>query len=132
MKYVPLPELQYFTSSCLDGAVIGDLILNGFIEAYTCKADRSEAKLYKEVRAKVEKKISNSPTIFTEKMASSPLGPINHTSTIQLLVHLIGTLNSSMPDYDFRYSSGMHMLNYNSLTVLVSQRIAGVRLRSLQ
>ncbi|GAB5357514.1 hypothetical protein AAMO2058_000381100 [Amorphochlora amoebiformis] len=120
MKYVPLPELQYFTSSCLDGAVIGDLILNGFIEAYTCKADRSEAKLYKEVRAKVEKKISNSPTIFTEKMASSPLGPINHTSTIQLLVHLIGTLNSSMPDYDFSELQACDFVHCNNIDLVAN------------
>ncbi|GAB5357516.1 hypothetical protein AAMO2058_000381100 [Amorphochlora amoebiformis] len=111
---------QYFTSSCLDGAVIGDLILNGFIEAYTCKADRSEAKLYKEVRAKVEKKISNSPTIFTEKMASSPLGPINHTSTIQLLVHLIGTLNSSMPDYDFSELQACDFVHCNNIDLVAN------------
>jgi len=121
MRYLPTPELQHFTSTCLSDTSLGELIVQGFIEAYQCKADRSEVKLFKSVKKKVEKLISSSPTTFTKKMASSPLGPINHASTIQLLVQLISTMNSSLPDHDFSNLQASDFLRVNNIDLVVNK-----------
>jgi len=122
MKYIPIPELQRFTSACLSNTCLGDLVVNGVMEAYNAKKpDRNEAKLFRSVRNKVENKISSSPKLFTEKMASSPLGPINHTSTIQLLVHLISTLNSSLPEYDFSNLQASDFVHEGELCIVMNK-----------
>jgi hypothetical protein len=69
----------------------------------------------------VEKQISSSPETFTQAMASSPLGPINHTSTIQLLVHLISTLNTSLPDYDFSNLKAQDFVKEGNLNRVMNQ-----------
>ncbi len=69
----------------------------------------------------VEKQISSSPQLFTDKkMASSPLGPINHSSTIQLLVQLISTLNSSLPDNDFSNLRASDFVHEASLKIVMN------------
>jgi len=113
--------IQHFTSACLSGTRLGEFIVNGFIEAYSCKPDRTEAKLYHTVRTKVERQISSSPKVFTEKMASSPLGPINHSSTIQLLVQLISTLNSSLPEHDFSNLQASDFVHCANLDLVVNE-----------
>eukprot|EP00761_Pharyngomonas_kirbyi_P013761 gb/GECH01013790.1/.p1 GENE.gb/GECH01013790.1/~~gb/GECH01013790.1/.p1 ORF type:complete len:246 (+),score=60.28 gb/GECH01013790.1/:1-738(+) len=108
MKFLSCPSLTHY-NSILDRRDIGDSILCGKIEAYSCKPTHDDKKLSKNLEQKLlnelfhnaqneEDLLSKSPT---SPIAESPFGPLSLSSSRKTLIHLIATLNASYTDYDF-------------------------------
>jgi len=111
MKFLDLPEMRH-VNAVLSQADLGDVVVEGALEAYSCKAVKDDHKLMSKKQAEVaqlKKSMGSpklSPVILCTKAASptameSPLGPIDTSATLKLLVNLISTLNNSFPDYEF-------------------------------
>jgi len=96
MKFLSIEQLELF-SSFLSGKEIGDRVLNGRIEAFSCKRAGEDKKLSKMLEAQYVDELSQSPSM----LGSSPLGPLSESSTRRLLIDLISTMNASFPDHDF-------------------------------
>ncbi|KAF1794185.1 Repressor of RNA polymerase III transcription Maf1 [Phytophthora cactorum] len=92
MKYLEEPQLSWL-NSVLGSYEIGDRVLNGKIETYSCKKRSLELYYQQEIEA------------AADLLGSSPLGPIAAPATRKLLINLISTMNASFPDYDFSASS---------------------------
>ena len=73
-------------------------VLDGRVEAFSCKRAGEDKKLAKELEAQFAAESRNSPSSME---ASSPLGALAQPATRRLLVDLIATLNASFPDHDF-------------------------------
>jgi len=97
MKYLVCPELDKLTRS-LTKCDLGDAVLNGKVEAYSCKKAGEDKRVAKTLHKQFEQRLSSSSP---KDPPSSPLGPISNPSTRQLLISLITTMNASFPDYDF-------------------------------
>jgi len=95
MKYLIVPELDDLTAS-MTKMDLGDLIINGRIEAYSCKRAGNDKRTAKSLENHYKTLARSSP-----KLPSSPLGPLALPSTRKLLISLITTMNNSFPDYDF-------------------------------
>jgi len=95
MKYLIVPALDTLTKQ-MRKCNLGDFIINGKIEAYSCKRAGQDKRTAKRV-AKQLKTLASSPKVTP----SSPLGPLALPSTRKLLINLITTMNSCFPDYDF-------------------------------
>lgn len=116
MKFLDLPDLREAATVLNSGADLGDVVVEGVLEAYSCKAVKDDKKLLTRKREEVEnfKKMSSpklAPVIRTSTSPpamDSPLGPIDTTATLRLLVNLISTLNNSFPDYNFNDVSARH------------------------
>mmetsp|Transcript_6371 Transcript_6371/g.22735 ORF Transcript_6371/g.22735 Transcript_6371/m.22735 type:complete len:264 (-) Transcript_6371:162-953(-) len=95
MKYLEVSSLSRLTG-LLTECEVGDVVLNGRVECFSCKAVGVDKKVAREVEShyKLEEDDAASG-------ATSPLGPISEMSTRRLLVNLIGTLSLAFPDYDF-------------------------------
>jgi len=97
MKFLECPDLLDVTLSFFSGRDLGDKIITGCVEAYSCKKTVKDKKFSRQLETKLVEEISNSP-----KMGGvSPLGPLGKASTRKLLINLISTMNASFPDYDF-------------------------------
>jgi len=95
MKYLILPALDNLTKQ-MSKCDLGDFVINGKIEAYSCKRAGQDKRTAKSLE-KQFKSLASSPKV----VPSSPLGPIGLPSTRKLLISLITTMNNSFPDYDF-------------------------------
>ncbi|CEG35331.1 Mod5 protein sorting/negative effector of RNA Pol III synthesis [Plasmopara halstedii] len=96
MKYLEEPQLSWL-NSVLGSYEIGDRVLNGKLETYSCKKAGSDKRLAKSLELYYQQEIEAS----AEFLGSSPLGPIAAPATRKLLINLISTMNASFPDYDF-------------------------------
>mmetsp|Transcript_4014 Transcript_4014/g.11764 ORF Transcript_4014/g.11764 Transcript_4014/m.11764 type:complete len:224 (-) Transcript_4014:412-1083(-) len=76
---------------------VGDRILNGRIEAFSCKRAGEDKKMAKLLEQQYVDEIASSPL----QLGTSPLGPLSDSSTRRLLIDLISTMNASFPDHDF-------------------------------
>ncbi|PSC69066.1 Repressor of RNA polymerase III transcription MAF1 [Micractinium conductrix] len=102
MKYLdigPLARINAF----LDGVDVGDLIVKGDLEAYSCKLAGLDKKLSRSLEEEVEAS-SGSPS----SLSKSPVGPLQESSSRKTLVYLILTLNHIYPDYDFSLLRSHH------------------------
>mmetsp|Transcript_24425 Transcript_24425/g.35893 ORF Transcript_24425/g.35893 Transcript_24425/m.35893 type:complete len:230 (+) Transcript_24425:63-752(+) len=97
MKYLENAGLEYF-SNFLTGREMGGCVLDGRIEAFSCKRAGEDKRLSKVLEAKMVEEMSHSPP---SRKRSTSLGDLNEVSTRRLLIDLISTLNASFPDYDF-------------------------------
>lgn len=105
-------------SSFLGNREMGDRILNGRIEAFSCKRAGEDKKLARSLeQAYVEEMASSASNLGT-----SPLGPLADASTRRLLIDLISTMNASFPDYDFS-SLGAEQFNRELNTGLVISKV---------
>eukprot|EP00499_Haloplacidia_sp_CaronLabIsolate_P015193 CAMPEP_0196780676 /NCGR_PEP_ID=MMETSP1104-20130614/8387_1 /TAXON_ID=33652 /ORGANISM="Cafeteria sp., Strain Caron Lab Isolate" /LENGTH=247 /DNA_ID=CAMNT_0042150891 /DNA_START=40 /DNA_END=783 /DNA_ORIENTATION=+ len=95
MKYIENADLAKLTSF-LSEKVVGDLVLDGRIESFSCKPAGSDKKLSKKLEEQYVKEAAGGPH-FTV----TPLGSLSSASTRKLLITLISTMNASFPDYDF-------------------------------
>jgi len=96
MKFLEQPQLEMLTSF-LSNREIGDRILNGRIEAFSCKRAGEDKRLSKMLEQQYVDELACSPTA----LGSSPLGPLSDSGTRRLLIDLISTMNASFPDHDF-------------------------------
>jgi len=95
MKYLVVPALDALTTK-MTKCDLGDYIINGRIEAYSCKRAGQDKRVAKKL-ASHYKTLASSPV----SGPSSPLGPLALPSTRKLLISLITTMNNTFPDYDF-------------------------------
>ncbi|CAE7551989.1 Maf1, partial [Symbiodinium microadriaticum] len=97
MKYLENPGLEAM-SNFLTGREMGGCILDGRIEAFSCKRAGEDKKLSKVLEAKLVEDLTMDPPV---RKRSTSLGDLSEVSTRRLLIDLISTLNASFPDYDF-------------------------------
>merc|ERR1719267_36830 len=98
MKFLEQPRLAML-SAFLGNRELGDRIINGRIEAFSCKRAGDDKKLARSLEQQyVEGMASTSAGGLT---GTSPLGPLSDAATRRLLIDLISTMNASFPDHDF-------------------------------
>mmetsp|Transcript_26855 Transcript_26855/g.42149 ORF Transcript_26855/g.42149 Transcript_26855/m.42149 type:complete len:228 (+) Transcript_26855:87-770(+) len=95
MKYLSEPKLTKL-SNFLTGHELGDRIINGRIEAFSCKRGGDEKIIAKSVDTHMDEILATSPA-----EVASPFGPITDSNVRRLITDLIFTMNQSFPDYDF-------------------------------
>lgn len=95
MKYLENSALEDLSRKLAERE-IGAQVIDGKVEAFSCKRAGEDKKLAKVLEVKVADDLSSS--MLGRK---SSLGDLNFTSTRRLLIDLISTLNASFPDYDF-------------------------------
>ncbi|KAK9806520.1 hypothetical protein WJX73_006429 [Symbiochloris irregularis] len=83
----------------LDHLDVGDYIVSGELEAYSCKLAGLDKKLSKSL----DTELGSSP-----EMSKSPVGPLVESSSRKTLIYLILTLNQIYPDYDFSQLRAHH------------------------
>ena len=98
MKYLEMPRLTVLTSF-LDEKELGDLVLRGRVEAFSCKSAGKDKKLAKMLQRRYVNELEATSDELQGVM--SPLGPMSSVSTRKLLINLIATMNASFPDFDF-------------------------------
>jgi len=120
-------ELLLKLTQELSDAVCGTQVINGRIEAFSCKRTGSDKKLAyrlaKKFNSEVEivpaerwkrQKFSSNPKSCQKDYnassysLNSPLGNFQHLATQRLLTDLILTLSVSFPDYDFASAKPDH------------------------
>jgi hypothetical protein len=102
MKYLDEEKLTEVSHQLVD-VVCGTRVINGRIEAYSCKRAGTDKKYAQTLAERYETEVSssNNAPFETSSYASGNLGDFHETSTRRLLTDLILTLNASFPDYDF-------------------------------
>lgn len=99
MKYLEFPRLTVLTTF-LDSKPLGDIVLRGRVEAFSCKSAGKDKKLAKLLQRRYTQELKGIPAEQLEGVMS-PLGPMSSASTRKLLINLIATMNASFPDFDF-------------------------------
>eukprot|EP00243_Klebsormidium_subtile_P012106 TRINITY_DN721_c0_g1_i2.p1 TRINITY_DN721_c0_g1~~TRINITY_DN721_c0_g1_i2.p1 ORF type:complete len:231 (+),score=41.28 TRINITY_DN721_c0_g1_i2:277-969(+) len=84
-------------NSFLGHVNLGDYIIEGDLEAYSCKLAGIDKKLSRNLEQEVLESFSVSP----QELATSPVGPLSSSASRKTLIYLILTLNHMYPDYDF-------------------------------
>jgi len=85
-------------TNALNGIDIGESVLFGRIEAYSCKMSGSDRKLHTSLELQLQEQLI-SPS--HERLSVSPFGPMSDRLSRQTLIYLITTLNCAFPHYDF-------------------------------
>ncbi|KAL6763070.1 Maf1 regulator-domain-containing protein [Haematococcus lacustris] len=94
MKFLDLPPLARITSF-LDHVDVGDYVVEGKLEAYSCKLAGLDKKLSKSLEQEVQ--TGSSPL----ELSASPVGPLSESACRKTLIYLILTLNNVYSDHDF-------------------------------
>lgn len=94
MKYLDFPTLARI-NAFLEHVDVGEAIITGNLEAYSCKLAGLDKKLSKSLDADVQ--LGSSPL----ELSKSPVGPLSEAASRKTLIYLILTLNHIYPDYDF-------------------------------
>ncbi|GFH26385.1 repressor of RNA polymerase III transcription [Haematococcus lacustris] len=88
MKFLDLPPLARITSF-LDHVDVGDYVVEGKLEAYSCKLAGLDKKLSKSLEQEVQ--TGSSPL----ELSASPVGPLSESACRKTLIYLILTLSPS-------------------------------------
>uniref|UniRef100_A0A0C9RSL9 Repressor of RNA polymerase III transcription n=1 Tax=Wollemia nobilis TaxID=56998 RepID=A0A0C9RSL9_9CONI len=115
LEYTPLARLNAFLSH----VNLGECVLRGVLEAYSCKVAGVDKKLSRSLEQEVLDYLSESP----ENHSSSPVGPLCSSTSRRTLIHLILTLNHMYPDYDFRSMIRSHHFSKEREGNTVKQKI---------
>jgi len=96
MKYLDIPRINLI-STFLTECSLGDCILDGRVEVYSCKEVKEDRRLRQYIKEQyAEEELGSSYN------SNRTLGSISDTpGGLKLLTMLISTLNASYPDYDF-------------------------------
>mmetsp|Transcript_7601 Transcript_7601/g.13081 ORF Transcript_7601/g.13081 Transcript_7601/m.13081 type:complete len:235 (+) Transcript_7601:127-831(+) len=94
LEYTPLSRVAAF----LQNVNLGDYVVQGEIQAYSCKLAGVDKKLSCSIDQEVVCSLATTPL---ELLSASPVGPLTDASSRKTLIYLILTLNHSYPDYDF-------------------------------
>eukprot|EP00793_Prasinoderma_coloniale_P005735 PRCOL_00004209-RA len=114
MKYLEYPKLAR-VGGFLNGLPLGNHVLRGVAEAYSCKLAGMDKKLCRSLEQDVVDSLVASPD-----MASSPVGMLNEAQSRRTLIYLILTLNHMYPDYDFTSLRAHHFSKEPSLDMVRS------------
>lgn len=90
-------------NSFLDHVDVGDFVVHGDLETYSCKLAGLDKKLSRSLEVDVAAE-GSSPG----DMGKSPMGPLSEASSRKTLIYLILTLNHIYPDYDFSLLRAHH------------------------
>ncbi|CAM9096405.1 unnamed protein product [Phaeothamnion confervicola] len=96
MKFIEEPQLLALTNLLTD-MKIGERVLTGRLEAFSCKRGGGEKKLCQQLDQHI-KEMGASPQVYG---TSPSLGALTDSSVRRLLIDLVCTMNASFPDYDF-------------------------------
>jgi hypothetical protein len=101
MKILDIATLSRL-NSFLESVDVGDLIVRGELQAFSCRLQGFDKKLSKSLEEEVM--LSSSPV----ELSKSPVGPLSESGSRKTLVYLILTLNNMYPDYDFTLLRAHH------------------------
>ncbi|OQR93932.1 hypothetical protein THRCLA_08304 [Thraustotheca clavata] len=90
MKYLEEARLDW-ANAAMSEVSVGDRVLNGRLECFSCKKAGADKKLAKSLEA----------AYIQSATASGSIGSLADANTRKLLINLISTMNASFPDYDF-------------------------------
>ncbi|GLJ44557.1 hypothetical protein SUGI_0935950 [Cryptomeria japonica] len=110
LEYTPLARLNAFLSH----VNIGECVLKGVLEAYSCKLAGIDKKLSRSLEQEVLDYLLES----SESHSSSPVGPLCNSTSRRTLIHLILTLNHMYPDYDFSMIRAHHFSKEQGLNTV--------------
>jgi hypothetical protein len=108
MKFIDFTSLARI-NAFLNSVDVGDYIVEGDLEAYSCKLAGLDKKVQKALDHDVQ--LGSSPL----EMAKSPVGPLAESSSRKTLIYLILTLNHIYPDYDFGLLRAQHFQKEDSI-----------------
>ncbi|EQC40159.1 hypothetical protein SDRG_02809 [Saprolegnia diclina VS20] len=91
MKYLEEPSLDW-ANAAMSEVSVGDRVINGRIECFSCKKAGADKKLAKSLQLQYQ---------AVGEASANPLGSLADANTRKLLINLISTMNASFPDYDF-------------------------------
>ncbi|CEF98048.1 Maf1 regulator [Ostreococcus tauri] len=91
---------------------VGDYVVSGQVENYSCKLAGTDKKLSRSLDAEVVTAMASSPTT----LGSSPVGPLTDSHSRKTLIYLILTLNHIYPDYDFSSLRAEHFTKEGTLS----------------
>eukprot|EP00850_Spirogloea_muscicola_P013809 SM000095S25023 [mRNA] locus=s95:485055:487878:- [translate_table: standard] len=114
LEYTPLARLNTFLSH----VNLGEHLIQGVLEAYSCKLAGFDKKLSRSLEQEVIDSLATSP----QDLATSPLGPLTSSGSRRTLIYLILTLNHMYPDYDFSMLRAHHFTK-ECAVILVKQQI---------
>jgi len=117
MKLMDISSLNAL-SNALNGIDIGESILYGRIEAYSCKMTGNDRKLQVALEQSIQDQLG-SP--HHERLSVSPFGPLTDRLSRQTLIYLITTLNCAFPYYDFSDAAPEQFQKEVSSSVAVHQ-----------
>mmetsp|Transcript_198 Transcript_198/g.457 ORF Transcript_198/g.457 Transcript_198/m.457 type:complete len:242 (+) Transcript_198:217-942(+) len=100
LEDIALSRLNAFLGS----VNVGDYVVLGQLEAYSCKLAGIDKKLSKSLDQEVVTMMATSPSA----LSVSPVGPLTDSNSRKTLIYLILTLNHMYPDYDFSGLRGHH------------------------
>ncbi|KAG1670689.1 hypothetical protein FOA52_010965 [Chlamydomonas sp. UWO 241] len=109
MKFLDLAPLARI-NTFLDHVDVGEYVVYGNLEAYSCKLAGLDKKLSKSLDTEVQS--GSSPL----EMSRSPVGPLAESSSRKTLIYLILTLNHIYPDYDFSLLRAHHFAKEEGLS----------------
>mmetsp|Transcript_22297 Transcript_22297/g.26824 ORF Transcript_22297/g.26824 Transcript_22297/m.26824 type:complete len:242 (-) Transcript_22297:728-1453(-) len=101
LEYTPLNSLNSF----LQHVNLGDSVVEGEIQAYSCKLAGIDKKLSRSLDQEVLGTLASTPPSL---LSSSPVGPLTDSGSRKTLIYLILTLNHMYPDYDFSTLRAQH------------------------
>ncbi|KAI7859707.1 repressor of RNA polymerase III transcription Maf1 [Circinella umbellata] len=79
-----------------------ECILNGRVEAYSCKSAGSEKKLFRQLESRYTSNDLTPGSISPDDLnIISPFGRLNETAPRKTFFYLLATLNASFPEHDF-------------------------------
>lgn len=111
MKYIEFPALARL-SAFLDNVDVGEYLVHGDIEVYSCKLAGLDKKLCRSLEQEVQ--AGSSPL----ELSRSPVGPLSESSSRKTLVYLILVLNHTYPDYDFSQLRAQHFEKESSVATV--------------
>ena len=100
MKFLEQPRLAML-SAFLGSRELGDRVIHGRIEAFSCKRAGDDKKLARDLEQQYVEEMAASSGSSAGQPGTSPLGPLSDAATRRLLIDLISTMNASFPDHDF-------------------------------
>jgi len=102
LEYTPLSRLNSFFTN----VNVGDYVVRGDLEAYSCKLAGGDKKLSRSLESEVVGDMAHSASPGAYSV--SPVGPMTDSASRKTLIYLILTLNHMYPDYDFSALRAQH------------------------
>ncbi|MCO5572184.1 hypothetical protein L7F22_025935 [Adiantum nelumboides] len=93
LEYTPRNRINGFLST----VNLGDSLLKGNLEAYSCKAAGIDKKYSRNLEQEVIESLAFSPS----DLSASPLGPLSCLASRRTFIHLVLAMSYVYPDYDF-------------------------------
>ena len=104
MKYLEEKALSW-ANAALNDFCVGDRVINGRLECFSCKRAGQDKKLAKSLETIYQQSKNDSALSGGSLLSTSPnsvsIGSLADSNTRKLLINLISTMNASFPDYDF-------------------------------